>query len=254
MERNQRTRQQDADMPINGKRDTKDIYRKVEQIVGDRAKAKGQQRDIREPASPMRSTSRLDRDRTPTKLGTSASKKLKDDQKAYNTARSQVYTSQQEQLDSVRSQNQNRSKSPSAYTTKAKDRPKSPIKPLVQDKENSSVSMSRLKRSVIDSDHKNRQSVRDEEVMDDEDERLLDSLAVRNQSQYDPGRLANEFMNIVNNSRKGTKDFMPKGKCQQRKDGKNFMKVGEVDIYYDESVLSEILNFGMRSKASAGQN
>ena len=47
---------------------------------------------------------------------------------------------------------------------------------------------------------------------------------------------------------------MPKGKCLQRKDGKNFMKVGEVDIFYDESVLGEILNFGMRSKAMTGQN
>lgn len=84
--------------------------------------------------------------------------------------------------------------------------------------------------------------------MDDDDERLLNSLAVKCQSQYDPGKLTNEFMNIINNHRKGTRDFMPQGKCQQKKDGRHFMKVGDVNIYYDESVLDEILNYGMRSK------
>lgn len=68
---------------------------------------------------------------------------------------------------------------------------------------------------------------------------------------YDPSGLTNEFRNIVNNFGKRSADgLIHKGKYCKEKDGRSYMKIGDVNIFYDESVLGEIINFGLRSKIS----
>lgn len=220
--------------------DTKDILRKVERVANERAKAKQTESPRRKELTPSR------QDRTSTRLDVSASKTARDKSSSSATRKS---VSRME-LESSRSHRQQQtSKSPSGYTSSRVGRKsameKSPIRNI--DKENVPASFGTLKRSVLEPETK--VSIQESE-MDAEDERLLKSLAVKCEQQYDPAKLTNEFMSIVNNNRKGTRDFMPQGRCQQQKDGRNCMRVGDVDIFFDESILGEILNYGLRSKVS----
>lgn len=92
----------------------------------------------------------------------------------------------------------------------------------------------------------------DDANCDQESDKLLDSLREGCRKQYDPTRLNDQFMKILNNpNRKETQNFMPKGKCQHKSDGRQFMQVGDTEIFFDNSVLEDIINFGMRSKVSA---
>ena len=95
----------------------------------------------------------------------------------------------------------------------------------------------------------------DDQNCDQESDRLLDCLREGCRKQYDPARLNDHFFNILNNPhRKETQNFMPKGKCQMKRDGRQFMQVGDTEIFYDDSVLDDIINFGLRSRVSSNCN
>lgn len=253
----QKNRARATEMPLVGRTDTKEIFRKVEQIASERSKVKASvnqgNKTPREPASPIRGQNNTSRPKTPSRSDVSASKVGR----ATNTSSTlrSSYVTESSGRSPVSGTTSSFSSSRITESRKAKVGEKSPLRGA--EKENSSLSMSKLKRSVLDSDHTKQHSYMQDDDdcgFDAEDERLLKSLASKCDSQYDPTKLTNEFMHIINNNRKGTQDFMPQGRCQQKRDGRNFMKVGEVDIYYDESVLEDIINFGMRSKVSTNQH
>lgn len=90
---------------------------------------------------------------------------------------------------------------------------------------------------------------------DTDGEKLLDSLREGCSRQFDPAKLTSHFLNIINNpSMKESSAFMPKDKCQRTKDGRHMMQLGEASIYYDDSVIDSIINFGMRSRVSTIAN
>ena len=87
---------------------------------------------------------------------------------------------------------------------------------------------------------------------DQDGDRLLDSLREGCRKQYDPTKLNDHFANILNNPRrKEAQTFMPKEKCQTKKDGRRFMQVGGTEIFYNDSVVEDIINFGVRCRVSA---
>ena len=89
-----------------------------------------------------------------------------------------------------------------------------------------------------------------EDVEDgEEDFKMLEGLRAKESEGYDVNKLTTSFLKIVNNPRrKDTKEFMPKGKCTHQKDGRQCMKVGDVNIFFDESVIDDIINISMRNK------
>lgn len=120
-----------------------------------------------------------------------------------------------------------------------------------------SPSFSKLKRSVIDtkSHAANMEDDEEAEEIDMDGDSLLDSLRAKCQAQYNPEKLTAQFLNIINNPmRRALTDLMPQSKCHTMKDGRNFMKVGEVDIFYDKVDIEEILNLSMRTKIGTSQN
>lgn len=120
-----------------------------------------------------------------------------------------------------------------------------------------SPSFSKLKRSVIDtkSHAANMEDDEEAEEIDIDGDSLLDSLRAKCQAQYNPEKLTAQFLNIINNPmRRALTDLMPQSKCHTMKDGRNFMKVGEVDIFYDKVDIEEILNLSMRTKIGTSQN
>lgn len=92
-------------------------------------------------------------------------------------------------------------------------------------------------------------------INDADSDRLLDSLKEGCSRQFDSAKLTSHFLSILNNPRmKASHTFMPSDKCQQMKDGRRLMKLGEASIYYDDSVIDSIINFGMRSRVSTNAN
>lgn len=140
----------------------------------------------------------------------------------------------------------------SRYSSRVEERvTKSPIRA------DPSPTFSKLKRSVIDS-KSHVASLEDEDETDEIDidgDSLLDSLRAKCQTQYNPEKLTTQFLNIINNpTRRSLMELMPQSKCHTMKDGRNFMKIGEVDIFYDKVDIEEILNLGMRTKMGTLQN
>lgn len=89
------------------------------------------------------------------------------------------------------------------------------------------------------------------EKMERENKKLLESLNDDSMDHYDPGNLTTAFNDIFNNPvRKRLDQFLPEDKCRVKKDGRKYMKLDGVKIYYEDSVLDDIINFGMRSRLS----
>ena len=94
-----------------------------------------------------------------------------------------------------------------------------------------------------------------ETMSDPDSDRLLDSLREGCSRQFDPAKLTSHFLNILNNPKmKASHTFMPRDKCQQMKDGRQLMQLGDTSIYYDDTVIDSIINFGMRSRVSNTAN
>lgn len=93
---------------------------------------------------------------------------------------------------------------------------------------------------------------RPESLQDQEGELLLESLRQGCNRQFDPAKLTNRFVSILSNSTHMASDsFMPKDKYERLRDGRQCMKLGDTTIFFDDSVIGSIINFGMRSKVSA---
>lgn len=98
-----------------------------------------------------------------------------------------------------------------------------------------------------------KRSINNDTYQDQECDRLLDSLKEGCKTQFDPAALTSHFLTIINNpSKKSSKSFMPKDKCRQDADGRQCLRIGQTDIYYDDDVIDTIINFSMRSKMTAG--
>jgi hypothetical protein len=84
-------------------------------------------------------------------------------------------------------------------------------------------------------------------------QKLLDGLKAvcLRDNEYNANKLVGEFAKIVHRSAaRKTQDFMPENKCTVSSDGRKALKIGETRIFYDESVISQILDLGVRSKQS----
>lgn len=151
-------------------------------------------------------------------------------------------------------------RTPSRYSSRPEETKstKSTKSALSPGRNEANSSFSKLKRSVNETRHHqngNEEFNEDEDTENDTDasDRLLDSLRIKCQSQYNPDKLTAQFINIVNNPvRRDQSDMMPKDKCHKKKDGRNYMAIGGVDIYFDHVDIEDILNFGLRSKIGTG--
>ena len=86
-----------------------------------------------------------------------------------------------------------------------------------------------------------------------DDYKLLDSLQTDSLEQYNPDNLTAVFNNILNNpERRKIDQFIPHDKCKTKKDGRKYLKIGDVRIFYDDSCVGDIINFSLRSKLAAG--
>ena len=86
----------------------------------------------------------------------------------------------------------------------------------------------------------------------EEDRHLLDCLHSDSFEQYNPDNLTAVFNNILNNpERRKIEQFIPQEKCRTKKDGRKYLKIGEVRIFYDDSCVGEIINFSLRSKLAS---
>lgn len=84
-------------------------------------------------------------------------------------------------------------------------------------------------------------------------QRLIDGLKATclQDNEYNTNKLVGEFAKIVQPAeRRKTADFMPENKCSVGADGRKALKIGETRIFYDESVISQILDLGVRAKTS----
>jgi hypothetical protein len=84
-------------------------------------------------------------------------------------------------------------------------------------------------------------------------QKLLDGLKAvcLRDNEYNANKLVGEFAKIVHRTAaRKTQDFMPESKCTVSSDGRKALKIGETRIFYDESVISQILDLGVRSKQS----
>lgn len=91
----------------------------------------------------------------------------------------------------------------------------------------------------------------DEQENHSEGQKLLDGLkaACQRDNEYNTNKLVGEFAKIVHRAAaRRTQDFMPENKCSVGTDGRKAIKIGETRIYYDESVISQILDLGIRTK------
>lgn len=93
----------------------------------------------------------------------------------------------------------------------------------------------------------------DEQENHSEGQKLLDGLKAvcQKDNEYNTNKLVGEFAKIVHRAAaRRTQDFMPENKCSVGSDGRKAIKIGETRIFYDESVISQILDLGIRSKQS----
>lgn len=89
---------------------------------------------------------------------------------------------------------------------------------------------------------------RDDSVDNEKEKnKMLENLA--SNTTYDSENLTNVFLNIINNPGRKIPELVG-DKCKTKKDGRKYMKIGETKIFYDDNVLSGIINFGMRNKIS----
>lgn len=93
----------------------------------------------------------------------------------------------------------------------------------------------------------------DEQEGNSDGQRLIDGLkaACLRDNEYNTNKLVGEFAKIVHRTgARKTQDFMPENKCSVGSDGRKALKIGETRIFYDESVISQILDLGVRAKPS----
>lgn len=93
----------------------------------------------------------------------------------------------------------------------------------------------------------------DEQEGHSDGQRLIDGLkaACLRDNEYNTNKLVGEFAKIVHRAgARKTQDFMPENKCSVGTDGRKALKIGETRIFYDESIISQILDLGVRSKPS----
>lgn len=86
--------------------------------------------------------------------------------------------------------------------------------------------------------------------IDKDDTRLLDKLKANIDGQsFDSDHMTSVMRDLLGNcANKKTSDYLPRDRIKHKKDGRHYLKIDEVKIYYDESDISSIINFTMRNR------
>ena len=92
------------------------------------------------------------------------------------------------------------------------------------------------------------------EMIGREDRRLLNKLKADFMVQsYETDHLTSMFRELLGDSKsRKTGDYLPQDRIKTKKDGRNYLKIGEAKIFYKNEDISDIINFNMRSRLYLG--
>lgn len=100
-----------------------------------------------------------------------------------------------------------------------------------------------FKQSVEDSPDKN-------SVIDQDDKNLLNKLKANTSNlSFDSDHMTSVFRELLGNcGNRKTGDYLPKERVKTKKDGRQYMKIDNTKIFYQDEDLSQIINFALRSR------